>query len=83
MERKLKGSECAEEILQIRQRPTICGLLTLIGELGRQMKKKGRDEMGTMRKWEWLSKWIPQSRLTPPQPNVDQAAPIFGKLKHN
>ena len=38
-----QSSECAEEILQIRQRPTICGLLALIGELRRQMKRKGRD----------------------------------------
>ena len=43
-------------------------------------KWREKGEMGKMRKWEWLSKWIPQSRLTPPQPTVDQAAPIFGKL---
>ena len=46
-------------------------------------KWREKGEMGKMRKWEWLSKWIPQSRVTPPQPTVDQAAPIFGKLKHN
>ena len=43
-------------------------------------KWREKGEMGKMRKWEWLSKWIPQSRVTPPQPIVDQAAPIFGKL---
>ena len=38
-----QSSDCAEEILHIMQYPTICGLLALIGELGRQMKRKGRD----------------------------------------